>query len=139
VVAIGACAGKTATELVVAIDSDLEAGAIERVDVDLEWPGAAGVKHRYCGAHFPYSFGVVPAPGHGDSPLRVTARAHARGAVIVESTAQASFVDGKALLLRLDLQRGCAGVRCADSSTSCVDGVCREIQRSSLPGAGDAA
>jgi len=131
-----ACSQSPVTEIVVVVDSDIAVPA-ELDEVTILVDGAVGGTRTASrdlsasrGAGLPVTLGLV----HPSGPLGpITARAvgsvHRGGvaSIVVERTARTSFVDGRTVVLRLDLLGACSGVTCADASSSCGADGCAPI------------
>jgi hypothetical protein len=86
-------------------------------------------------SRLPITLLLVSAGGRA-GPLHVNLLASKGGADVVERSASTMFVEGKVLVLHLDLARSCAGLTaCAGANETCVAGSCvpDEISGGSLP------
>ena len=137
------------TEIVVAVYSNLAVPAeLDALRIDVVGPESTTPQTSMAllGAgqpSLPRTLGLV----HEDGPLgpftiRVAGR---RGGLdVVERRARVSFIEGRTLLLRVDLDRRCLGTAC-DPNRTCIEGSCDTIDVSaeslpewtgSLPGPG---
>lgn len=136
------------TEIIVAVGSNLAVPSeLDAIRIDVVGPESTVPKTSMAllgpgQPGLPRTLGLV----HEDGPLgplvvRVAGR---RGGFdVIERRARVSFLEGRTLLLRIDLMRNCVGTTC-ESNRTCIDGGCREIDVSaeslpewtgSLPGA----
>jgi len=121
------------TQIEVRVDSDYASSEIGAIAVDVTWPGIASAKHLRCGGAHPFSFRIDPVTDHPEVPARVVVRAYGPdGHHLVDSIAEAAFTAHEVHLLPMDLTRSCASVACDEATTSCVDGACRAVGRTSL-------
>ncbi len=111
------------TQLMVVVDSDMT--SIDRVRVRVD--GMVGAKEATASDlddnPLPRTLALVHAGGPL-GPITVTAEGLDGSALIVTRRAQLSFVQGRNLMLKLDLVSSCAGMKCSGSDT-CVAGGCR--------------
>ena len=138
-VVAAACRTKPATQLLVAVGTDIEVGdPLEQIEVEVGPADGASVFSRRTilvsrnpmppfTVAMPFSFGVVPQDDDASRQVRVVARGRFRASgrrdrVVV--TAITGFIEERSLLLPLYLQQRCVDVlECADGFT-CRDGMC---------------
>jgi hypothetical protein len=139
VLAVG-CA-PAATRIVVVADSDLAVpGAIDRIRFEVDSRALGGeLAQREADLLTPSTALPVVMPivheGGRTGPLTVRAVAMLGDQEIVERTARLSFVLGRSLVLRLDLNGACVGVECGGGETcgSASGCVSSEVDPASLP------
>ncbi len=126
------------TEILVVVDSDLAVPSqLDEVNVRVTGPDSdtkSAVARLGPGEEpLPRTVGLV----HEDGPLgpvQILVTGGQGGAPTVERRAILSFVEGRTLLLRMELLASCQGMTCGPDMT-CVDGSCRsaEIDPDTLP------
>lgn len=137
--AAAACRTKPATQLLVAVGTDIEVGdTLEQIEVEVGPSDGTSVFSRRTilvsrnpsppfSVAMPFTFGVVPQGDDASRQVRVVARGRFRASgrrdrVVV--TAITGFIEERSLLLPLYLQQRCVDVlECADGFT-CRDGMC---------------
>ena len=119
------------TEIVVSVDTDLRApDLIDEIQITVEPPDSAMPRQSVArlGAGeppLPRTLGLVHESGPlGPFAIRVAGRRG--GADVIERRARTSFVEGRTLLLRMDLLGACVGVTCGEGLT-CKTGGCSAI------------
>lgn len=115
-----------ATQLVVAVDTDYAVPSeIDRVRVEVVEAGGVVAREQVfdlAQTRVPFSFAVVPRDDDASRAVVLTFSALAPdGAARVTRRVETGFREGKSLLLRILLDRGCEGATCAAGET-CVDG-----------------
>lgn len=119
------------TEIIVAVGTDLPVPSqIDEIRIDVVGPSSTMPKSSTARLGPgepppPRTLGLV----HEDGPLgpffvRVAGRLG--GGDVIERRARVSFIEGRTLLLRMDLLGRCLGVTC-DASTTCAESGCRSI------------
>lgn len=122
---LSACAEESATQILVVVDSDFPAGALDEVRVRAKLADAAPT--AFNAATRSHSGPMTFALFHGGGPLgplRVEVEGVSGGDVRVQRTAEAAFVAGKIMVLRMDLFAGCADMICNEQS--CGAGGCED-------------
>lgn len=125
-VAISGCAD--VTELVVVTDSDLDAPAeLDALRFEVVGPsGEAMTREAPLTGQGAVALPVTLVVQHGGGalgPIGLRAVGTRDGTEVVRRDAVAWFVEGRSVLVHLDLSRACRDTRCPDGAT-CVDGVC---------------
>lgn len=121
------------TEIVVVVDTDLVVPSeMDRVRVTVDASGIGGDLTRAeaplvggDAIHLPAIVGVV----HGEGPLGpivFTAEGLLDEQTVIDRIAETSFIEGRTLLLRLDLLSSCFGVECTQGQ-SCGEAGCGDI------------
>ncbi len=131
---VAGCASTT-TQLVVTVDSDLEASELACVRVTVSRLGEpAGTPVLFAipaDAQFPFSFGVTQPGGDSSRRVEVTAEALSAcsesGAALVRTTTRTGFLRSQSLALPLFLATSCSGVVC-DPDDVCGLGSCAPIE-----------
>lgn len=134
VVLAPACKEKDNTKVVVAVWSDLAVPTeLDSIRIDVAGPTQTGTKTLPLTAgKLPVQLTLVPE-GAKDATFTVRAVGLRSLGEVVSQTARASFVSGKALLLKLFLGRDCIGKTCSGDYT-CLQGLCDQpIGVTSLP------
>lgn len=121
---------RSATELVVLVESDLDVPAelstVRAIIHDGNEGAEVPATFDLTNTPLPLSFGVLP----GDGSTSVTIEVHGEGPYIAGENAPlirratTTFIEGKTLLLPLFLGRSCAGVTCGPTETCTERGIC---------------
>lgn len=128
---LAACSGGGRTEILVEVHSDLLVPEeLDRVAITARAPD-----DRVQPATAELGPGQVPLPRvlgmvHTDGPLgpyHLTVRGERRGATVVTREASVTFVQGRTLVLRVDLLRQCIDATC-EAGQTCAVGGCRSIE-----------
>ena len=80
----------------------------------------------------PLTLGLLSAGGRS-GPLHVDVTGLKGVTEVVARSASTSFVEGKVLVLHIDLLKACVSVMCADDKQTCIAGACSSDTISSLP------
>jgi hypothetical protein len=123
------CAKTERTMLVVEVDSNLAVPSeLDKIDLAISADGST--RHTLYslvdGYAIPLQVGIVEA-GNGASSIEVAATGYVNGLSVVSEDAVVTFVEGKAMLLKLFLAAECRGDPCAANpdQTCFPGGVCR--------------
>jgi hypothetical protein len=126
----GSCSEPTLTEMLIVVDSDLRVSdELARVTFRVLGPRGnqqAAVTDFAAGDPRPAVLSLVHRGGPlGPLTISVTGD---RGAAetVRQRVARVSFIEGRSVMLRMDLLRSCGGLRCGEEET-CADGGCRAI------------
>lgn len=137
VLALVGC-GTERTEIVVVIDSDLAVpDELDAIRVQVTGPDGstknAGAMLGPGETPLPRTLGLVHEDGPL-SPVRILVTGRSGDSDVIERRATTAFIEGRTLLLRMDLLRSCVAVVC-DADQSCLSGSCRsaEVDPGSLP------
>lgn len=100
-------------EVEIRVDASDVGGGVQssRVDMTRNRPAALGVVHR----------------GGLLGPILITAVGRRSGGEVVSRRARVSFVSGRAMLLRLDLDAACVARDCGEAMTCGLGGECRSL------------
>jgi len=128
---IGSCSEDSLTEIVVMVDSDLSVPSeIDEVRVDVS--GVVGGPRQSSGSltgagasPLPRTVGLVHEGGPL-GPVEVRATALRAGTEVLSREARVSFIQGRTVVLRLELLRSCIGVSCPAEQT-CAASACRSV------------
>jgi len=125
-----ACSSDDLTEIVVVVESDLSVpGELDAVRVDIMAGGqSSSSTGDLTGA------GALPLPrvlnllhsGGPLGPVEVRAVGRLGGAEVVSREARVFFIEGRTVVLRLELLRSCVGSTCGADET-CAAGGCRPV------------
>ena len=141
-VAMGCSAGE-ATEIVVALSTDLSLLRMNRIALEVHGTGDPLEFDWSLGDDpsdrdrvvLPAYLGILPGSERGAVLIRAVGHHAVDGEVLIERQARLAFIEGRQLLLRLPLLDRCVGVRCGEDQT-CGETGCQPVDQRSdeLPG-----
>ena len=136
IVAAGVGCASPRTEILLVVGADLSVpDDIDHVMIRASGADSdGGFVHTYdvTQSPLPLTLGLLSAGGHS-GPLHVDVMGLKGVTEVVARSASTSFVEGKVLVLYIDLLKACVSVTCTDTNETCIAGACSSDTISSLP------